>query len=358
MIQVAILGYGVVGAGVAELLTRPAGPLPAALPMEKPELAAVLDIREFPESPCAGLFVRDFQAIEQNPDIRVVAECIGGVRAAYDFTLRALRAGKHVVTSNKELVAEHGAELMALAARKRVNYLFEAAVGGGIPIIGPLSRDLAANRISEVCGILNGTTNYILTRMRESGLSMLEALDEAGEKGYAEADPTDDVEGKDACRKIAILASLAFGRHIYPNYVPTHGISYITRAQMEAAGKAGGAVKLIGRARVLPDGRVSVLVAPHVVDAGHPLHGVNGVNNAVLVRGDAVGDVLFCGRGAGREPTASAVMGDIYRCAAHPGGCGYTGWQDTGGDITAEWPEEPELFHFPDGTEMPRLTAE
>ena len=353
--KVAILGYGVVGAGVAELLTRPAGPLLAALPIEKPELGAVLDIRAFPDSPCADLFVKDFEAIEQNPDIRVVAETIGGVRAAYDFTKRSLQSGRHVVTSNKELVAEHGAELMALAAKNHVNYLFEASVGGGIPVIGPLSRDLAANRVSEVCGILNGTTNYILTRMRESGLSMLEALDEAKAKGYAEADPTDDVEGKDACRKIAILASLAFGRHVYPNYVPTHGISYITRAQMDAAVKAGMAVKLIGRARALPDGKVSILVAPHVVDAGHPLHGVNGVNNAVLVRGDAVGDVLFCGRGAGREPTASAVMGDICRCAASPGECTYTGWRDTDGDITADWPEEPEMFQFPDGTEMPKL---
>jgi homoserine dehydrogenase len=245
---------------------------------------------------------------------------------------------------------------MALAAGNRVNYLFEASVGGGIPVIGPLSRDLAANEISEVCGILNGTTNYILTRMRESGLSMLEALDEAKAKGYAEADPTDDVEGTDASRKIAILASLAFGRHVYPNYVPTHGISYITQAQMEAAAKEGGAVKLIGRARVLPDGRVNISVGPHVVDAGHPLHGVSGVNNAVLVRGDAVGDVLFYGRGAGSLPTASAVMADIYRCAAQPDRCGYTGWEDAGGDVTAEWPEEPEMFRFPDGAKMPRLT--
>jgi homoserine dehydrogenase len=355
MIKVAMLGYGVVGAGVAELLMRPAAPLAAALPMDKPELGAVLDIREFPDAPCANLFVKDFEAIERDPGIRAVAETIGGVRAAYDFTKRALKAGKHVITSNKELVAEHGPELMALAARNRVNYLFEASVGGGIPVIGPLSRDLAANQISEVCGILNGTTNYILTRMRESGLSMLEALDEAKAKGYAEADPTDDVEGTDACRKIAILASLAFGRHVYPNYVTTRGISYITQAQMEAAGNASLAIKLVGRARLLPDGKISISVQPHAVAASHPLHGVRDVYNAVLVRGDAAGDVMFYGRGAGSLPTASAVMGDLYRCAAHPDECGFTGWADSNGDITAPAPEEPKLFVFPDKTKMPLL---
>lgn len=355
MIKVAILGYGVVGAGVAELLQRPAGPLLSQLPMERPELGSVLDIRDFPDAPCADLFVKDFAIIERDPDIRIVAETIGGVRAAYEFTKRALASGKHVVTSNKELVAAHGAELMALAAKNHVNYLFEASVGGGIPIIGPLSRDLAANRVTGVCGILNGTTNYILTQMQERGISMLDALNEAKEKGYAEADPTDDIEGEDACRKIAILASLAFGRHVYPNYVPTHGISYITREQMETASRAGGAIKLIGRARAVSNGRVNILVAPHVVDAAHPLYNVRGVNNAVLVSGDAVGDVLFYGRGAGRLPTASAVLSDIYRCAAHPNECGFTGWEPTDGDITAEWPEKPEMFKFPDGTEMPKL---
>lgn len=356
MIQVAILGYGVVGAGVAELLTRPAGPLLKPLSIDRPELAAVLDLRAFPDAPCADLFVKDFSVVEQNPEIRVVVETIGGVRAAYEFTRRALEAGKHVVTSNKELVAAHGAELMALAAKHRVNYLFEASVGGGIPVIRPISQDLAANQISEVCGILNGTTNYILTQMQERGLSMLEALEEAKANGFAEADPTDDLEGKDACRKIAILASLAFGRHVYPNYVPTEGISYVTREHMEAARREGGAVKLIGRARVLPDGRVNVLVAPHVVDAAHPLYNVRGVYNAVMTRGDAVGDTLFYGRGAGRMPTASAVLSDVYQCAARPDECAYTGWQPTSTDITAHWPEEPELFCFPDGSTMPRLS--
>lgn len=357
MSKVAVLGYGIVGGGVAELLSRPAGPLAGMFLSETPQLGAILDIREFPDSPFRDIFVKDFAEIERNPDINIVAETIGGVKIAYEFTRRALEAGKHVVTSNKELVASHGAELMALAARKRVNYLFEASVGGGIPVIRPLSQCLAANRIEEVSGILNGTTNYILTGMQTRGLSMLEALDEAKEKGYAEADPTDDIEGKDACRKIAILASLAFGRHVYPNYVPTTGISFISQMHIREAAQAQKAIKLVGRARVMPDGRVSVLVEPHAVDAEHPLYNVRGVNNAVLIRGDAVGEVMLYGRGAGRMPTASAVMSDIYRCAAHPAENGFRGWADTTEDITAEWPET-ERFRFSDGSGMRQLTAD
>lgn len=355
MSKVAVLGHGVVGSGVAELLLRPAGPLTEAILPKAPELGAVLDIRDFPELSYGHLFVKDFGDIERNPDINIVAETIGGVRAAYDFTRRALAAGKHVVTSNKELVASHGAELMTLAAKNNVNYLFEASVGGGIPVIRPLSQCLAANRIEEVCGILNGTTNYILTGMQTRGLSMLEALNEAKEKGYAEADPTDDVEGEDACRKISILASLAFGRHVYPNYVPTRGISYVTQKHMEEAAKAGKSIKLLGRARILDNGRICIMVEPHVVDSVHPLYNVRGVNNAVVIRGDAVGEVMLYGRGAGKMPTASAVMSDIYRCAAHPSENNFRPWEDTTEDITSEWPETA-MFRFSDGSAMRELT--
>jgi homoserine dehydrogenase len=347
------MGYGVVGGGVAEMLMRGQTQRVSKMLPDALTLAAVLDIREVPDAPCAGLFIKDFALIEQNPEIRIVAETIGGTRAAFDFTKRALNAGKHVVTSNKELVAAHGAELLALAEKKGVNYLFEASVGGGIPLIRPISHCLAANRISEVCGILNGTTNYILTRMHENGLSMLEALDEARAKGYAEADPSDDIEGKDACRKISILASLAFGRHMYPNFVPTQGISYISRKHMEEAARAGGEIKLIARARAAGE-KTDILVAPHVVDNGHPLAGVRGVNNAVLVRGDASGDVMFYGRGAGRMPTASAVMADIIHCALHINENTFPGWEDSSNDLTVELPGT-ELIRFSDGTAMRRL---
>ena len=316
MVNVAILGYGVVGSGVAELIGQNALKIDAAAAVPI-RVKYILDIRDFPGSPFAGCFVKDFAAIENDPDVQVVVECIGGMKFAYDFTRRALLAGKHVVTSNKELVAERGDELLALTEEKNLSYLFEASVGGGIPVIRPLSRCLAANRITEICGILNGTSNYVLTAMRRGRTSFDDALAQARALGYAESDPTDDIEGHDACRKICILASLAFGKHIYPRQVHTEGISRITGEDMDYAAAHGYRIKLLGRAALMEDGRPAILVTPHMVPLENPLAMVEGVFNGIMARGNAVGDVMFYGRGAGKLPTASAVVADIIDIANH-----------------------------------------
>ena len=247
MIHVAILGYGVVGSGVAEVLHENAGAI-GRRAEEEIGVKYILVRRDYPDSPFRDRMVRDFSRIEQDPQVEVVVEVMGGTGAAKEYTERALRAGKSVVTANKELVAEHGYELLQLAREHGARYLFEASVGGGIPIIRPLSQCLAANEIEEITGILNGTTNYILTRMIRGGLSFEAALKEAQDNGYAEADPTADIQGHDACRKICILASLAFGRHIYPRQVPTQGITELTGADVAYAGSAGYRWKLLGRA--------------------------------------------------------------------------------------------------------------
>ena len=257
---------------------------------------------------------------------------MGGTDAALDYTRRALAAGKSVVTANKELVAAHGYELLNLAKSRGVSYLFEASVGGGIPIIRPLSQCLAANDLLEIYGILNGTTNYILTRMIRAGLSFEAALGEAQELGYAERDPSADVEGHDACRKTCILAAIAFGRHIYPHQVPTEGITGVTLADVDCAGKAGKKIKLLGRAVKQEDGRVCAYVAPHLVDDSHPLSGVEDVFNAISVRGDAIGDVMFYGRGAGKLPTASAVAADVMDAVRHRSDRKYLDWAEGGED--------------------------
>ncbi len=352
MLAAAILGYGTVGSGTAELLVGSAGHIEgkAALPVN---LKYVLDVRDFPGVDLP--FVKDFSIIENDPEVRVVVEAIGGVGIAYDFTRRALMAGKNVVTSNKELVAEHGAELLALARSKNLNYLFEGSVGGGIPIIRPLSQCLAANRIGEISGILNGTTNYILTEMEASGLEFAEALEQARRLGYAELDPSDDVDGKDACRKICILSSLSFGRHMYPKYVKTEGIRAVTHRQIELAGEAGFRIKLIGRAKDTPDG-VAVIVAPHLVSADNPLYSVLGVYNGIMVDGDAIGRVMFYGKGAGKLPTASAVVADVIDCAKHLDARKYLDWADSDTDITADEDAFDYIWHsFPDGSKMRML---
>jgi homoserine dehydrogenase len=242
---------------------------------------------------------------------------MGGLYPAYDYAVASLNAGKSVVTSNKELVAAKGAELLALARDKNVSFRFEASVAGGVPVIGPLSRCLAANKIEMIAGILNGTTNYILTKMSAEGQSFDEALAGAKKNGYAEADPTDDVEGIDSCRKICILASLAFGSHVYPEDVSTRGITAITADDMRRAGQTGHTIKLIAQAKRLDNGRITASVAPCMVALNSRLASVDDVFNGILVRGNAVGDVFFCGRGAGKGPTASAVVADIIECAKH-----------------------------------------
>ena len=333
MVNVAILGFGVVGSGVAEVLATN-GPHIDQKVDDLIRLKYILDVRDFPDSPFADKVVHDFSVIENDPEVSIVVETIGGAKAALDFTRRALRAGKSVVTSNKELVAEHGCELLALAAEQGVSYLFEASVGGGIPILRPLNQCLAANEIEEITGILNGTTNYILTRMIRGGLSFDAALKEAQANGYAEQDPTADIEGHDACRKICILASLAFGRHIYPRQVPAEGIAGVTLSDVAWAEACGKKLKLLGRAIRQADGRVCAFVAPHLVSDENPLAGVEDVFNAIAVTGNAIGDVMFYGRGAGKLPTASAVVADVIDAAKHRDEKKRVFWAEGGEDTT------------------------
>ena len=314
MVNVAILGFGTVGSGVAEVLTKNGGLIDQRVD-DLVRLKYILDVRDFPDSPYADCFVKDFSVIEQDPEVNIVVETIGGATVALDFTTRALKAGKSVVTSNKELVATHGYDLLQLARENGVSYLFEASVGGGIPILRPLTSCLAANELTQITGILNGTTNYILTRMIKAGLTFEQALKEAQENGYAEKDPTADVDGHDACRKICILAALAFGQHVYPQQVPTEGIRNVTLEDVAYADSKGYKIKLLGRCIREPEGKVCAFVAPHLVSDENPLAGVEDVFNAIAVTGNAIGDVMFYGRGAGKLPTASAVVADVIDIA-------------------------------------------
>ncbi len=332
MVNVAILGFGVVGSGVAEVLTKNCDSI-ARRTNDLINLKYILDVRDFPDSPFADKFVKDFAEIENDPEVDIVVETIGGAKIAREFTERALRAGKSVVTSNKELVATCGYDLLQIAKEKKVSYLFEASVGGGIPIIRPLSQCLAANEIQEIYGILNGTTNYILTRMIKAGLPFEVALKEAQDNGYAERDPSADIEGHDACRKICILSAIAFGRHVYPEQVPTEGITKVTLADVDYADEAGKKIKLLGRAIKNEDGTVTAYVAPHLVDESNPLAGVEDVFNAITVKGNAVGDVMFYGRGAGKLPTASAVVADVIDAAKHIHTKKYLDWAVGGDDV-------------------------
>lgn len=316
MISVAIMGHGVVGSGVDEIIRTHKEKLFSAIG-EDLDVKYILDLRDFPDSPHADRFTKDFEDIISDVEVRVVVEAMGGLNPAYDFTKRCLKAGKSVVTSNKELVAQHGAELLQIAKDNNANYLFEASVGGGIPIIRPLSKCLAANEVDEIAGILNGTTNFILTKMISEGMGFDDALKLAQELGYAEKDPTADVEGHDACRKICILASLAYGKHIYPDNVHTEGITKITLEDVKYAENWGGVIKLIGRCKVEDDGRMDIGVAPMFVPSKSQLANINDVFNGIMVRGDCTGDVVFYGKGAGKLPTASAVVADVIDCALH-----------------------------------------
>lgn len=313
MINVAVVGFGVVGSGVVELLDKNNRLFSKKIGQDI-ACKYILDIKEFPNSPYADKFVHDFSIIEHDPDINVVVETVGGVTFAYDYTKRALLAGKHVVTSNKELVATHAPELLSIAKEKNVCYLFEASVGGGIPIINPMYHCLAANELNKIVGIMNGTTNYILTKMVKDGVSFDTALKQAQQLGYAEQDPSADIDGKDTCRKICILASLAFGRHIYPENVMTKGIRNISLEDIYEADKQGYSVKLLGCAQKTDDGSIEIFVAPCAVPKDHSLANIEDVFNGITVSGDAIGDCTFYGRGAGKMPTASAVGADIIDC--------------------------------------------
>ena len=315
--KVAVMGYGTVGSGVVEVIETHEKSIKNRTAGEMLEVSHILDLRDFPDDPHADLFTKDFNDILNDPETKVVAETMGGVNPAFDFTMKLLEAGKSVVTSNKELVAQKGLELLEAAEKHGVNYLFEASVGGGIPIIRPMAQCLAANNIEGVAGILNGTTNFILTKMIEDGMTFEDALKLAQDNGFAEKDPTADIEGFDACRKVCILASLAFGKHVYPNQVRAEGITKITLEDVEYISSAHGVIKLLGQIKKIDDDKITAFVSPAVVFHGSQLASVNGVFNAILVRGDAVGDVCFYGAGAGKFPTASAVVADMVDCAVH-----------------------------------------
>lgn len=329
MIDIAVMGHGTVGSGVVEVLLKNAEIISKKAKNDI-NIKYILDLRDFPGLPYSEKFIKDFKIILNDPSVKVVAELMGGKNPAYEFTKACLEAGKSVVTSNKELVATKGAELLAIAEKNNVNYLFEASVGGGIPVLRPIAQCLAANDLYEVQGILNGTTNFIMTRMFTYGSTFDEALAEAKRLGYAEKDPTDDVEGTDACRKICILAALAFGKHVYPEEVYTEGITKITSADTAYADFAGSVIKLIGIAKRTKDGKCIAAVYPAFVSNKNPLSHVDDVFNGITVRGDAIGDVMFYGRGAGKLPTASAVVADIIDCVKHLSARKYLSWDDAG----------------------------
>ncbi len=316
MVSVAIMGHGVVGSGVAEILTTHKQKLFASLG-EEIYIKYILDLRDFPDSPLADRFTKDFNDIINDREVRVVVEVMGGLNPAYDYVKQCLKSGKSVVTSNKELVAAHGAELLEIAKEENVNFLFEASVGGGIPIIRPMSQCLVANIVYEVAGILNGTTNFILTKMIEDGMQFDDALKLAQDLGFAERNPAADIEGHDACRKICILASLAFGKHVYPDSVHTEGITKITLEDVRYAEAFNCVVKLIGRVKRLDNGKIDILVAPMFVPKVSQLANIDNEFNGIMVRGDCTGDVVFYGKGAGKLPTASAVVADIVDCCKH-----------------------------------------
>ena len=339
MINIAVLGYGTVGSGVVEVIrtnhetiNKRAG--------EEIKIKYVLDLRDFPGDPVEEVLVHDFEQIVNDPEVDIVVEVMGGTGAAYNFAKRALEAGKSVCTSNKALVAKYGPELMEIAKEKEINFLFEASCGGGIPIIRALNSSLTADVVDEVTGILNGTTNYMLDKMNTEGADFNTVLKEAQEKGYAEADPTADVEGQDACRKIAILSSLAYGRFLDFEKVYTEGITKITPEDMEYAREMGRNIKLLGTSKRVGEDSFYALVAPFLVGKNNPLHSVNGVFNSIFVHGNMLGDAMFYGSGAGKLPTASPVVADVVEASRH--------LHDT---IPVNWSNEEMTLMDPDSVE-------
>lgn len=336
MKKIAVMGFGVVGSGVVEVCDRNKDSIQKRAG-EEIVVSRILDLRDFPDSPYKDLLTHDFSDILEDEEISVVAEVMGGLEPAYTYSKALIQAGKSVVTSNKELVAAKGAELLALAKQYNVNYLFEASVGGGIPIIRPLHMCLAANEIDEIAGILNGTTNFILTKMIRENMPFDEALSLAQQLGYAEREPSADVDGHDACRKICILASLAYGKHVYPREVHTEGIRNVTLEDVAYAEDWGGVIKLIGRAKRLENGRLAVAVSPALISHESQLGTVDDVFNGILVRGNATGDVVFYGKGAGKLPTASAVVGDIVDCVKAQGTIKSLTWTDSSGEEVEDY---------------------
>ena len=317
MIQVAVLGYGTVGSGVVEVIETNKAEINKKAGAEL-NIKYILDLRDFPGDAYEHKVVHDFNTILEDPEVSIICETMGGIKPAYDYSKQALLAGKSVCTSNKELVANHGAELLELARQNHCNYLFEASVGGGIPIIRPLNYSLTAEKIDAITGILNGTTNYILTKMDKNGADFEEVLKEAQDNGYAERNPEADIEGYDACRKIAILSSLMKGENVNYEDIYTEGITKISQADFLYAKKMERSVKLLAMSRNTENGFYA-MVAPFLIEKGHPLYSVSDVFNAVYVHGNMLGDSMYYGRGAGKLPTASAVVSDVVDCARHLG---------------------------------------
>lgn len=313
MLNVSVLGYGTVGSGVVEVLTTNCESIAKKIGQEI-HVKSILDLRDFPGDPFADKIVHDFNQIVNDSEVQIVVETMGGVKPAYDFVKACLQAGKSVCTSNKELVAKHGAELIALAKEKSINFFFEASVGGGIPIIRPLNECVTGDVIQEISGILNGTTNYILSKMASEGSDFDSVLKDAQDKGYAEKNPEADVEGYDACRKIAILTSLAYGKQVDYEDIYTEGITKITDIDIKYAKVLGASIKIFGSSKNV-DGKVYAKVTPVMIDSNHPLYMVNDVFNGIFVKGNMVGDLMFYGSGAGKLPTASAVVGDVVAAA-------------------------------------------
>ena len=318
MVQIAVLGYGTVGSGVVEVIEKNKEMVNKKAAQEL-NIKYILDLRDFPNDPYGHKVIHDFNQILKDDTVTIVCETMGGTGAAYEFTKQALERGKSVCTSNKELVAKHGPELLSIAKAHSCNYLFEASVGGGIPIIRPLNYSLTAEKIEAITGILNGTTNYILSKMEREGADFEEVLKRAQEKGYAERNPEADVEGYDACRKIAILSSLMLGKNVDSEKIYTEGISKISAADFAYAKAAGKTIKLLARSKTVSEDEVLAMVSPFMIDKEHPLSMVNGVFNAVFVTGNMLGDSMYYGKGAGKLPTASAVVSDVIDCARHPG---------------------------------------
>lgn len=317
MINISVLGYGTVGSGVVEVINTNYDNI-AKRAGQEINVKYVLDLRDFPGDAIQEKVVHDYSVIVDDPEVKIIVETMGGVNPAYEFVKEALLKGKSVCTSNKELVAKHGAELLKIAKEKNVNFLFEASVGGGIPIIRPLNQSLTADEIQEITGILNGTTNYILTKMSQEGMKYEEALKEAQEKGFAERNPEADVEGYDACRKIAILTSLAYGMQVDFEDIYTEGITKITEADIHYAKSLKASIKIFGTSRKVGD-KVYAMICPMMIQEDNPLFSVNGVFNAIFVRGNVLGDVMFYGAGAGKLPTASAVVSDVVDATKHLG---------------------------------------
>ena len=339
MVNIAVLGYGTVGSGVVEVINTNHESINKRAGQEI-NIKYVLDLRDFPGDPVQEVLVHDYEIIVNDPEVDIVVEVMGGIEPAYTFVKRALESGKSVCTSNKALVAKHGPELMEIAKEKNINFLFEASCGGGIPIIRALNGSLTADEVDEITGILNGTTNYMMYKMATEGSDFDVVLKEAQQKGYAEADPTADVEGYDACRKIAILSSLAYGKFLNYEDVYTEGITKITPEDMVYAEELGMTIKLLGTSRKLGADTFTALVAPFLVGQKSPLYSVNDVFNAVFVHGNMLGDAMFYGSGAGKLPTASAVVADVVEAAKH--------LHDT---IPNNWSNEEMTLMEPDSVE-------